>query len=446
MKSNPNSHPSILFTRKLTAVSSMWVIALVFCMGCGSKQVVVIPDYDNDHYRSGELKRPDVEVVKTIDARHSSPNLVGTASVGMFNSKVPYLLSEPVSEFITKSINTMLDADPQTERICPVTVRIDAFTVSESTGFGESGLADCQLSFSFPVNADSTSAIGTGAVKKSKSYMDVTSSLEGLLYKCVADCTNQFLVDSYDPAPSHLLVARSDTTSAVDDDLRAESSLVLSRSPSSAESPYLQDPSTYSWKGLAFLYHHFTTEDMQDAYGHGFGLTFMRLQNLNRNLCLGFEMGVLWASGTPVEKPTSNWTVDSSNLFSLSVPINISLMYPPARGFRESSFRPYAGIGVGGILGLERMEADLSGYGTWVEIHHGVFQSAWTGEVILGSEFGQGAACLFAEIRLLLSGRSNISGGLSDEEQEEADQTLYDALIRPEGRMTGGQILLGLRF
>jgi len=446
VKSNLRIHPSIYFNQKLAAFSLAWVIGLVFCIGCGSKQVVVIPDYDNAHYRSGELLRPEVEVVETIDARNSSPDRVGTAQVGMFNVKVPYLLSEPASEFITSSINTMLGADPQAGRICPITVRIDALAVSEITGaFSESGFADCQMRFSFPVNADSTSVTRVSAVRKSGSSLDVTSSLDELLYETVMDCTKQFLVDSYDPAPSHLLVDRADAKSAVDIELLAGRSPDVDRSPSPAESGSLQDPSKTSWDRMRFIYHHFTGEEMQDAYSSGIGLAFIEGKSINKDFCFGFEIGLLMASGTPVERSTSTWVVDSSALIFVSMPMNMSLIYPP-HGVREGSFRPYAGIGGGGMIGIQHMRAELSNIVSEVEAGSGEFLAAWTGEVFLGTEFGRWAASPFVEFRWVMSGRCRVSHGMSEEEEKQFNETLYNALVRPDGRMTGVQLCLGIRW
>ena len=446
MKSSLRIHPSIYFNRKLTAVSLTWVIGLVFCIGCGSKQVVVIPDYDNAHYRSDGLLRPEAEVVETIDARKSSPDQVGTAKVGMFNAKVPYLLSEPASEFITNSINTMLGADPQAERICPITVRIDALAARENTGaFSENGTVDCQLRFSFPVNADSTSVTSVSAVRKDGSMLDVTTYLEGLLYESVMDCTKQFLVDSYDPAPSHLLVDRADAALAADADLRTGRSPDVGRAPSPAESGSLQDPLTNSWNRLGFLYHYFTGEEMQDAYSSGHGFTYMNGGNLDKNFCTGFEIGLLMVTGTPVERPTSTWVVNSSALFYVSMPIILSLMYPPL-GDREGSFRPYVGIGGGGMIGLQHMQAELSNIVSEVEAGSVEFLAAWMGEVVLGTEFGQWAASPFVEFRWVMSGRCSVSHGMSEEEEEQFNETIYNALVRPDGRVTGGQLCLGFRW
>jgi hypothetical protein len=446
VKSDLPIHPSNYFNRKSAAVSLTWMIGLVFCIGCGSKQVVVIPDYDNEYYRGGELIRPAVEVVETIDARRSSPDQVGTAKVGMFNSRVPYLLSEPASEFITNSVNTMLGADPQAERICPVTVRIDALAASEKTGaFSENGTVDCQLRFSFPVSADSTSVTSVSAVSKDGSMFDVTSSLERLLYESVMTCTKQFLVDSYDPAPSHLLVDRADAPSAADIGLRANQYLGVVRTQYSAESGSLEDPSENAWNRMGFLYHYFLGEEMQDAYSSGYGFTYKGGGSLDKNFCFGFEISLLMASGTPVERPTSTWVVNSSALTYISMPIIVSLMYPPL-GDREGSLRPYAGIGGGGMLGVQHMQAELSNIVAEVEAGSGEFLVAWMGEVVLGTEFGQWAASPFVEFRLVMSGRCSVYHGLSEEEQEQFDETIYNALVRPDGRMTGGQLCLGFRW
>ena len=421
MKSNLHTHPSSSSHRKFVAVSLMCVASLVSCLGCGSKQVLITPDYDNVHYRSDELIRPQVEVVETRDTRSAAPNYVGKAKVGLFNAEVPYLLDEPVSEFITKSINTMLGSDPQAEGVCPVTVHVDGLTVIEKTGiFKEMGIADCRLRFSFPVSEDSTCVTSVKAANKAGSLFDVTSSLEDLLYTCVADCTKQFLVDSYDPASSHLLVDRAGAALAAIGNPGAERSLDLGGSSHSVAGNYLQDPANNSWNQMTLLFHYFTAEDMNDAYSLGFGLTYMRGESLTRDLCYGIEIGAMTAVGTPVERSASTWTVDSSSLFSLSVPINIMVMYPP-HGSRTDSFRPYVGIGGGGIIGIELMEAELSRFGSAVDVGNTIFRSVWTGEVCVGGEFGQWASNPFVEFRWLVSGRSNVSDGLPEEEDQQRE-------------------------
>jgi hypothetical protein len=446
MRSNLRVHPSGYFNHKFATVSLTWLAGLVFCIGCGSKQVVLIPDYDNEYYRSEELLRPGAEVVETIDARDSSPERLGTAKVGMFNAEAPCLLSEPASEFITNSVNTMLGAATQTERICPITVRIDGLEVKEiDGGISGSGFADCQLSFSFPVNADSTSVTKVSAVRKDGAFFDATSTLDNVLYESVMTCTQRFLAGSYDPAPAHFLVARADVTSSVDKDLRTGNSLGAERSRLAAESNSLEGPSAKEWRELAVYYHYFTGEEMQDAYDHGFGFALMGGENISEKFCFGVETSLFLASGTPVERPGSTWLVDSSDLFLISIPVSVSLIYP-AHGDREGSFLPYVGIGGGGIFGYELMQAKLSRFWEGVDVGNGIFRAAWTGEIFLGAEFGKWAANPFIEFRGTVSGRSSVSRGLSEEEQEQLDESLYDALIRPDGNMAGVQFCLGIRW
>jgi len=444
VKINFHNHSFIFSNHKRIALTLTWLIGLVFYIGCGSKQVVLIPDYDNAHYRSDELLRPGVEVVETIDARSSSPEQLGTAKTGMFNAEVPFLLSEPAAEFITTSVNTMLGAAPQAEKICPITIRIDDLEVKEiKGGISGSGFADCQLSFSFPVTADSTSVTKVDAVRKDGAFWDATSTLDDVLYESVKACTQEFLVDSYDPAPSHFLVARADATTAVDKDLRTGSSMGAERAR--GESPSLEGPSAKKWNALALYYHYFTGEEMQDAYGHGFGFAYMGGENISERLSFGVDASLFLASGTPVERPGSTWHVESSNLYLLSMPISVSLIYPAQAG-RKGSFLPYIGIGGGGILSLELMEAELATYVSQVDAGNTVFRAAWTGEIFFGAEFGKWAANPFIEFKGIVSGRSSVSTGLSEEEQQQLDESLYDALIRPDGNMAGVQICLGIRW
>jgi hypothetical protein len=343
----------------------------------------------------------------------------------------------------------MVGADPRAERICPVTVRVDALSVSEKQGLlSEKGMADCRLTFSFPVSADSTVVSSVSAAHEAGSGLDVTSSVEGLLYQCVRDCTSQFLSDSYDPTSSRFYVDRADATAAADAGLIVGSAGNTGGPPSLARGENAGVPENLgkgSWGQWGLFYHRFTNDTMKDAYGGGFGITYMKGQNITENLGWGLEIGLLASRGTPVERATSTWTVDSSSLFMLDVPINASLVYPTP-GTSEASFRPYLGIGGGGLVGLESMKAELSRPGSGVEVSNGVFRSAWTGELFCGAEFGQGGTSPFIETRFVVSGRTKVSEGLSAEEEQERAETLYDALVRPDGRVTGVEIYAGLRW
>lgn len=437
---------SVYQNRKLSAVTFVCVVCLLFCVGCGSKQVMLIPDYDNEHYRSEELRRPELEVVKTVDTRDSSPEQLGTARVGMFNVEVPYLLSEPASEFVGKSLNTILGTDPQAEKVCPVTVRIDELNVHEIGGFfGESAFADCQLSFSFPVSADSTSVTRVSAVSKDGSLMDATAKLEGVLYESIAACAKEFLDTSYDNAPSRFLVARAEATQTVDKDLQKERFLGSRKSRASDDADSYKVPSSGSWWAIDAYYHHFMKDEMQDAYGGGFGFEFMGGEDISNNMCFGVRSSILMASGTPAERQGSIWHVESSKIFIIYMPISVSLIYPTLAD-RKGSFKPYAGIGGGGVFSYERMEGKMSTYYSTVEAAHGVFRAAWTGEIFFGAEFGGWAANPFIEFRGIVAGRSSVSWGLSEEEDQQLAETLYDALIRPEEDVAGGQVCLGIRW
>jgi hypothetical protein len=301
------------------------LVASLLIVGCGADEMVLSPDYGNSYYRSAELERTDVEVVETHDFRDVAPDRAGTANTGMFNSEAPYRLDVPVSEFATRSINTL----PGTE-------------------------------------------------------------------------------------PDELASAAD----ASDDG---------------------------SWKRLTGYYQLFTSDSMKDAYTGAFGASFMLGGPVTPDFDFGAEVGGLVAVGEPVERPDSRWVVDSSSLVSVDMPFNVFLLYPCLVG-RTGTFRPYVGAGAGAVIGIEVMEAELSDFVSQVEVRNTVFRSMWTGEVMVGAELGTSAHKLVVELRFIASGRNSVAEGLSDEEKEERGATLYDALVRPDGRVTGATLCLGLRW
>ncbi|HVO75634.1 MAG TPA: hypothetical protein VMT35_16505, partial [Ignavibacteriaceae bacterium] len=74
----------------------------------------------------------------------------------------------------------------------PINVVIDSFNVYEKTGmFSEKGNFDCWLRFFYPTQKDSIASIQT-STHLERSGMDVTNSLEDLIYEGVVECTKQF--------------------------------------------------------------------------------------------------------------------------------------------------------------------------------------------------------------------------------------------------------------
>ncbi|MFO7653987.1 MAG: hypothetical protein R6X25_09225 [Candidatus Krumholzibacteriia bacterium] len=427
-----------------TALLLLPALVVFLFAGCGARQVVVVPDYGNPHYVAPDLHRPQVGVVQAGDFRGNEPDRVGTAKVGVFNSEVPMRLTEPVSDFVARSFDTIVNAEPDGQELCPVTIRIEELSVGEHKGmFKEVGTAKCRLRFSFPVDPDSVRVVDVHATRTAGSMWDVTGSLEGILYESVADCMRQFIVDAYDPAPSRLVLDRARAERQAQSGPMAGSPPALARSSASSTAPGSPDAEERIWQRLSIDYHYFTNSEMRNAYPHGFGFTYAAGSDFARNFRQEFEVGLIAAMGTPVERPDTEWTIDSSSLFLLNLPIRYHLFYPP-RGGRAGSFQPYLGVGVGGVIGIERMSADLSGGGNRVEVANGIFRSAYTGDVVVGGEINRWANPLVVELRFRYSGHNNVSEGLSDEEREERANTLYDALVRPNGEMTGVQLSVGM--
>ena len=182
------------------AVSLLMIAALY---GCGGGPVIIKPNYDSQIFNDNVIKdSKNKKIVRVIDNRNERLSYAGTAQVGIFNKLVPYYLDEPVNEFVEKAANKIINSKTIDGKFVPVNVVIDTFNVYEKTGmFSEHGYFDCRLRFYFPVKKDSTVSITTSSHKISGG-MDVTGSLEQLMYEGVLDCVEQFndVLKNYKPA------------------------------------------------------------------------------------------------------------------------------------------------------------------------------------------------------------------------------------------------------
>jgi len=186
-----------------------------YLSNCGSNQVLLRYDPDNPFLEDKVLKRDRVRVVLVSDNRSVEPEYAGTAQTGMFNKKVPYLLDEPISEFVTKSVNELLVTADTTDFILPIGIQINQFQVSEKTyAISEYGYFDCQMNFYFPVTQDSF-AIARISDQQSVKRSDVTSSLKNLIYTGIFNCTRQFVEEYYDNSPKYY-ISTKDTLQLAD--------------------------------------------------------------------------------------------------------------------------------------------------------------------------------------------------------------------------------------
>ncbi|MEJ2617452.1 MAG: hypothetical protein P8Z35_21040, partial [Ignavibacteriaceae bacterium] len=163
-----------------------------FIFGCAGP-VIVKPDYNSPELSKKILfERNSPDIANVVDKRGADENYAGSAQVGMLNTLVSYYLEEPVSLFVKKAVNNIISNDKAHNMRFPINISIIEFKVHEKTfAFSEEGYFDCRLKFSYSLKKDSIYVITTQTHQVS-SGMDVTNSLEKLIYKGIYDCTEKF--------------------------------------------------------------------------------------------------------------------------------------------------------------------------------------------------------------------------------------------------------------
>lgn len=179
-------------SKKLTfAVLS---VLTLFLIGCGANNIVIKPNYESADLKVTESSTINAKVIEVVDRRNEESNNAGTCQVGLMNKTVPYKLTEPVSDFVKKSVTQLLSNKNDTTYL-PLKININYFLVSEHTGaFSENGYFDCDLTFIYPVNNDTLKSFNT-SIREESSGMDVTDGLEKLMYTGISKCTDNFLAN-----------------------------------------------------------------------------------------------------------------------------------------------------------------------------------------------------------------------------------------------------------
>ena len=264
------------------------VLAFLFFFGCGSSEVTIKPNYNSSIFKKDTLENAG-RIIKTVDKRNNpSDKNVGIAQVGMFNKKVPYNLSEPVSEFVEKAITNILNSNKVDSLFVPITIIVDSFKVQEkTTAFSETGYFDCSLRFIYPLSKDSMNVIKTNT-SKSSSGMDVTNSLERLIYEGLEDCANQFSL-KYN-ANKNIYFVSTDKVNEITID-----SVTLSDNKIEIDSSKLSDRESVSNFGLAYLSGNKIVDGFQLTYqmyankktsrqfqnGFGYSVSYYDIENQN---------------------------------------------------------------------------------------------------------------------------------------------------------------------
>jgi len=189
-----------------------FIFSIIFVLtftSCGTNQIIISPDYSNQSIQNLALEE-NTKVIEVVDNRENTSS-IGTAQVGLFNKEVPYQIDEELSNFVRRSINNMIFENIDSSKILPIKVVIDEFKVYEKTGmFSEIGYFDCKLNFIYPYTDDSLIVINTNS-RKEYSGMDVTNSLEDLIYSGIAECVNDFVIQFEKKISNYLVESKIST-------------------------------------------------------------------------------------------------------------------------------------------------------------------------------------------------------------------------------------------
>ena len=194
----------------------LMLLSAAFIFGC-AEPVIVKPNYNSPELSKKILfEHNSPEITNVVDKRGANENYAGSAQVGMLNTLVSYYLQEPVSLFVKKAVNKIISDNKEENILVPVNISIIEFQVSEKTfTFSEEGYFDCRLKFSYSLKKDSIYTINT-QTHQVTSGMDVTNSLEELIYKGIYDCTKQFAEAFKDNPPEYNLEIKNGIKPASD--------------------------------------------------------------------------------------------------------------------------------------------------------------------------------------------------------------------------------------
>ncbi len=202
----------LILWRKSRLFGFLLLTAISLCgTGCSSGPVLYKPDFDDVLAPNENLMRPHTRVYQVIDERKVEPHFAGEVKSGLMNTRVPYRLTLPVSEFVRRMVDGLIDSTAEQVEFTPITIHIDQFEVYEKThALTEYGYFDCRLRFIFPITADSF-AVARLASRKSIQKTDVTGSLKNLINEGMRECTTEFIENYYDPCEKYL-ISRSDSS------------------------------------------------------------------------------------------------------------------------------------------------------------------------------------------------------------------------------------------
>lgn len=270
------------------ALLAAFLIA-AFLTGCGPASMIINPNYSNPALHKDTLNT-NSKVIKVIDNRKQKSKEIGFAKVGIGNRKVPYFVDGSMEEFIENSINKMIGKETKDSVFVPITVVVDSFKVYEDMApFAESGRFDCNLRFLYPYQADSVRTIAAKSNQEFLSTVDVTNSLEGLVYKGMAECTDQFSKVYNENTPKYSVSSDKVTEVRIDSTIIARGITEEEKKDSVTRYSVLGFGYSTGGKirtGIHVTYQAYAAGKTNGQFLSGFGYTFSLYDILNKDAML----------------------------------------------------------------------------------------------------------------------------------------------------------------
>ena len=203
--------------------------------------------------------------------------------------------------------------------------------------------------------------------------------------------------------------------------------------------------SEFPW-GSRMVYQAFEASDMKHSYDHIFCTMAEGVGWLKGRAGFRMEIGFLSRSGLPRSK-NPKWNIEKSELGMFAIPINGTFLYRLRSGETPHLFSPYVGLGGGVYVGVENLEAKADYGGNGFEGHSRAIRASGTVHALAGLEIGRivGPISGVVEFRWTQAGDGSTTDFVPDDERDEYNDTLFDAVKRSSFNFTGWSVEAGIR-
>ena len=195
--------------------------------------------------------------------------------------------------------------------------------------------------------------------------------------------------------------------------------------------------------GVRFVYHSFTSQQMEDCYEDAPYL-MADILHLRGRHGLSLEIGYLYRKGEPTLLPTE-WNVLSTSLSMWAVPVSVNYLHFIREHRKDRTVSPYAGLGLGAYVGGEKIGAfattllkQWDGW-TWG------FRGSMIGNAFIGAHITPWSGFdAVVEVRWIQSGRGGNADLVESEDEEKFDAYLYPLVQRSSYDFTGWSVSVGI--